>query len=65
MARCEDYPCCGHVEDGQSFCPDTEGRFDCAGCGGKLPKNAPSALCGRCHKRNRERDDYDYPEDDR
>lgn len=49
MARCEDFPCCGH-EIG--CCPD----FDEAGrqlnmvctCGAKLPINNRSSLCERC-----------------
>jgi hypothetical protein len=52
MNRCEDYPCCGHgpppLGDGGG-CPDEEGRFDCAACGTKLPKNHFSALCKACH----------------
>ena len=43
MARCEDYPCCGHEDGG---CPNPDGSFNCAGCGAKLPVNATSALCG-------------------
>ena len=70
MPRCEDYPCCGHVEpDGSSFCPTDDGRFPCATCGRLLDKNAPSAVCKGCmaaHLRRDEyldRDDHDYPED--
>lgn len=51
MARCEDYPCCGHgpapYGDGGG-CPDAEGRFNCVECGRKLPKNARSSICTRC-----------------
>ena len=47
--RCEDFPCCGHVENGEVFCPDEEGRFMCAGnCGTKLAKDAGSSLCSGC-----------------
>ncbi len=65
MPKCEDFPCCGHVEpDGSTFCPDDDGRFPCATCGGLLPKNAPSAVCKGCTTRRLERDDdRDYPED--
>lgn len=49
MPRCEDYPCCGHVEpDGSSFCPDERGRFPCATCGRLLAAGAPSAVCKSC-----------------
>lgn len=49
MARCEDFPCCGH-EDG--CCPD----FDESGrqlnmrctCGAVLPVNNRSSLCDGC-----------------
>jgi hypothetical protein len=49
MPRCEDYPCCGHEDGG---CPNTDGSFNCASCGRKLPKNSPSAICVKCHKRH-------------
>ena len=47
MARCEDFPCCGH-ESG--CCPD----YDASGrqlnmvcvCGAKLPVDAPYSICG-------------------
>lgn len=48
MARCEDYPCCGHEDGG---CPNHDGSFNCASCGRKMPKNSPSAVCAKCHKR--------------
>jgi hypothetical protein len=58
MARCEDYPCCGHEPDG---CPNSDGSFNCAQCGKKLPKDSPSSICNKCHIRNRQRDeDGDY-----
>lgn len=62
MARCEDFPCCGHVEDGVSFCPDSSGRFNCAVCGRKLAKNASSSLCKQCL--DHDPDMQDYREDD-
>jgi hypothetical protein len=46
MSRCEDYPCCGHEAGG---CPDPDGRYRCARCGGRLPRRATSAVCARCH----------------
>jgi hypothetical protein len=46
VSRCEDYPCCGHEAGG---CPDPDGRFKCARCGGPLPRRATSAVCARCH----------------
>ena len=45
---CEDYPCCGHEENG---CPDAEGRYKCVLCGAKLPKGATSAICKAYHPR--------------
>ena len=60
--RCEDFPCCGHVEDGVSFCPDEDGRFYCAAnCGTKLELNARSAVCNNC-LRNADGGDYDDPD---
>lgn len=54
MARCEDYPCCGHgpapLGDGGG-CPDADGRFECVGCGALMPKGARSALCQECRNR--------------
>lgn len=73
MARCEDYPCCGHGPpphgDGGG-CPDSEGRFRCVLCGRKMPRNASSSICGTaaCNRAERARqareeqgffDDYD------
>ncbi len=51
MARCEDFPCCGH-ENG--CCPD----YDASGkqlnmvctCGAKLPVNARYSICNSCMK---------------
>lgn len=66
MARCEDYPCCGH-EPG--CCPD----FDESGnqlnmkcvCGATLPINSPYSICLTCL--NNEDDfyynDFDDPYD--
>lgn len=62
---CEDYPCCGHGPistggDGGG-CPDSEGRFNCVECGGKLPRDATSSICMPCQRRMRELgDDYEF-----
>lgn len=49
MARCEDFPCCGH-EPGD--CPeiDKSGRevWRCVECGGRLPRSATSSICRKC-----------------
>ena len=63
MPRCEDYPCCGHGppplgDDGG--CPDSQGRFNCVECGGKLPKRASSSICARCRNRVFSSEDRDY-----
>lgn len=61
MARCEDYPCCGHEA---GCCPD----FDDDGkqlnmvctCGAKLPVDAPYSICQGCMRRmDVEEADYD------
>lgn len=50
MARCEDYPCCGH-ENG--CCPRYEGGVQmdmvCV-CGARLPKDNPVSICHHCLK---------------
>ena len=52
MARCEDYPCCGH-EPGDCPTYDSKGRarFTCVECGKRLPANAPSSICNTCMRR--------------
>jgi hypothetical protein len=49
MARCEDFPCCGHTS---GECPTVTktGRlvYRCCECGGKLPSSATSSICRRC-----------------
>jgi predicted amidophosphoribosyltransferase len=60
MSRCEDYPCCGHENGG---CPNSDGTFNCASCGKKLPKNSRSSLCNKCLRRLEKRiynDDIDH-----
>ncbi len=60
MARCEDYPCCGHGPTGDGgACPDKSGRFPCVECGKKLPRNASSSICVKC-QRSMARRAYDY-----
>ena len=64
MSRCEDFPCCGHVDpDGSSYCPDEDGRFRCCDCGAKLPLNALSSLCNQCLRKINERFDDPGPQD--
>jgi hypothetical protein len=52
MARCEDFPCCGH-ESG--CCPDfDEGKqlnMKCV-CGATVPLSSRYSLCERCLDRN-------------
>ena len=63
MARCEDFPCCGHE---LGCCPD----FDESGrqlnmvctCGAKLPITSRYSICEGCLERGR-REDGDYEED--
>jgi hypothetical protein len=57
MARCEDYPCCGH-EAGD--CPDSQGRFTCVECGKRLSRKATSSICPKCLRQmaRREPDDF-------
>jgi hypothetical protein len=62
MAKCEDYPCCGH-EVGD--CPDSSGRMKCVKCGKRLSKNAASSICATCIRKMNRRmssggDDHDY-----
>jgi len=49
---CEDFPCCGH-EAGDCPTLDSKGRprFTCVCCGKRLPRNAPSSICAKCHQR--------------
>lgn len=59
MARCEDWPCCGH-EAGD--CPriDADGNeiWKCASCSKELPKHYHSSLCDRCLRKVEREDDY-------
>jgi hypothetical protein len=67
MARCEDFPCCGHE---LGCCPD----YDKTGkqlnmvctCGTHLPINNKSSICDTCLNRNDEDyydDNFQYPDD--
>ena len=67
MARCEDYPCCGH-EDG--CCPDYDKsgnqlNMKCT-CGATVPLGSRSSLCKACLRCADvlELDDDDYYEED-
>lgn len=61
MARCEDFPCCGHE---LGCCPD----FDESGrqlnmvctCGAKVPLTSRYSICEGCMERGRNEDgEYD------
>lgn len=64
MARCEDYPCCGHTPDDP--CPerDRHGNIKptCCMCGGRLKKGARSSICLSCQRWNArvEREEYGW-----
>jgi len=53
MARCEDFPCCGHTPGDP--CPerDARGRIvaRCVFCDGRLPRAARSSICAACQRR--------------
>ena len=59
MARCEDFPCCGHEA---GCCPsfDSEGNqldMKCV-CGASVPLHSSSSLCKSCLRGDDEVDDY-------
>jgi hypothetical protein len=63
MARCEDYPCCGHE---LGCCPDFDEETGkqlnmiCV-CGAKLPVNNHSSCCESCLKEGEGHElDWDY-----
>jgi hypothetical protein len=65
MARCEDFPCCGHEV---GCCPDYDesGRqlnMVCT-CGARLPINARYSICNACLNMDEDQDDYDDEEYD-
>lgn len=54
MARCEDFPCCGHGSD-PGGCPDYENRRVCKDCGRSFyPDNLTYDYCYRCQAPNPE-----------
>lgn len=66
MARCEDYPCCGHT-DGDP-CPrrSASGRIiaECCFCFKRLPRGARSSICVGCQRRMaRIESEGGFPED--
>lgn len=56
MARCEDFPCCGH-EAGDCPSLDRKGRdvWRCVECGAKLSRRATSSICSGCQRAARRR----------
>jgi hypothetical protein len=66
MARCEDFPCCGH-EPGccPDFDPETGEQLNmkCV-CGATVPLHSSSSLCQACLNSARWGDDYDYDDYD-
>ena len=67
MARCEDWPCCGH-ESG--CCPDYDAETGAqlnmvCTCGARLPITARYSICDACMRRpepGEGLEDYDYDE---
>ncbi len=60
MARCEDYPCCGHAGD-PGGCPDFENKRTCKtpGCGMQFyPDNYCYDFCSRCNADHQIRHGY-------
>ena len=66
MARCEDFPCCGH-ESG--CCPD----YDASGrqlnmvcvCGSRLPVDNPVSICNGClGDEDNDRPYFEFADDD-
>ena len=59
MARCEDFPCCGHE---MGCCPDYDENgkqlnMICV-CGAKLPVNSRYSICKSCMRGDSDDDDY-------
>ena len=46
MARCEDFPCCGHDH---GCCP-VDGKPVCVECKKVLPKGSRSSICEPCYQ---------------
>ncbi len=64
MARCEDFPCCGHEA---GCCPDFDGsgkqlNMKCT-CGATVPLGSKSSICDAC-LRLAQIEDGDFPEED-
>jgi hypothetical protein len=64
MARCEDYPCCGHVGD-DGPCPDFDPEtgkqlnMKCT-CGASVPLGSRFSICAGCLRRGGEDDGYSF-----
>jgi hypothetical protein len=58
MARCEDFPCCGHEA---GCCPRYENGVQmdmvCV-CGARLPVDNPTSICHHCLKEAEREDGY-------
>jgi len=67
MARCEDFPCCGHTAGDP--CPerDKSGRIvpRCCVCDKKLMRGTRSSICRTCQVSMDQRDEYGYSDDGR
>lgn len=65
MARCEDFPCCGHE---LGCCPnydeETGKQIDmvCT-CGARLPVTNRYSICDSCLRSDDEDEDFDYEDD--
>ena len=62
MARCEDFPCCGHTSGDP--CPDRDRDGNvvprCCICDSKLKKGAHSSICAGCQRTESRREDEGY-----
>lgn len=62
MARCEDFPCCGHEA---GCCPDFDAKTGqqlnmvCI-CGKKLPIDHPVSICDSCLRRGETEDEENF-----
>jgi len=65
MARCEDFPCCGHTSGDPCPNRDSSGRIipECCICYKRIPRGARSSICVSCQRREARRDWYDGSED--
>lgn len=66
MARCEDYPCCGHTQGDP--CPERNAKGDivmrCCMCNKRLAKGSRSSICTTCQSHMARRDEYGYDDYD-